>query len=44
VFGKKIEQPSNSDSVNVNEQARASLSSAAQKVLNNDDLGATRRY
>ncbi|UUV99776.1 cell division regulator GpsB [Vagococcus luciliae] len=44
VFGKKLEQPSSSSSVNMNEQARESLSSAAQKFLDNEDLGATRRY
>ena len=42
VFGKKLEQSSTEPSVN--EQARASLASAAERVLNNDDLGATRRF
>ena len=42
VFGKKLEQSSNEPSVS--EQARASLASAAERVLNNDDLGATRRF
>ncbi|MGX4686541.1 cell division regulator GpsB [Vagococcus sp. JNUCC 83] len=44
VFGKKLEEVSGSVKVDVNEQARASLSSAVEKVLNNDDLGATRRF
>ena len=44
VFGKKLEQPSSSSSVSMNEQARESLSSVAQKFLDNEDLGATRRY
>lgn len=44
VFGKKLEQLSSSSSVSMNEQARESLSSVAQKFLDNEDLGATRRY
>lgn len=44
VFGKKLEEASGSVKVDVSEQARASLSSAAEKVLNSDDLGATRRF
>ncbi|APB31617.1 cell division regulator GpsB [Vagococcus teuberi] len=44
VFGKKLEESSGSVKIDVSEKARASLSSAAEKVLNNDDLGATRRF
>lgn len=45
VFGSKLEEPEFGPTASASEQARATLSNAAQKVMNdNDDLGATKRF